>query len=153
MSFDQIDFERLISNVGIPAVFMLTIAYVVAKYAPKVVTAHLEFLNAAKRQGEQCLKLQAQHAESLLAILALMRDQDHPRGDPKYRDHVFSTVRTNQALMRFADTLEELTRGSTHEAQIAPHLRAIREILRDRLTRHRAPERSTDTDVPPPRPK
>ena len=139
MILGQIDYERLIGNLGVPAVFMLGVLYVLAKYAPKVVAAHLDFIEAAKRHGEQCVALQSRHEETLDAILELVAEKMDARGDAKYRDHVFSTVRTNQALVQFADVVEELARGSAQESQVAVHLKAIQETLSERPARRREP--------------
>ena len=136
MVFGQIDLERLIGNLGVPAAFMLAMAYMAIKYAPRVVAAHLDFIEAAKNQGQQCLKLQSRHAELLDAILDLVGEKMDPQGHMKFRDHLFSNVGTNRALSHFADVVEVLAKGSAHEDQIFPHLRAIRELLRDSPARN-----------------
>lgn len=137
MLLGQIDYERLIGNLGVPAVFMLAVVYVLLKYAPRLVAAHLDFIEAAKHQGQQCVELQSRHEETLDAILELVAEKMDPRGDAKYRDHVFSTVRTNEALLEFANVVEELAKGTPQEPQIDTHVRAIRESLLERPTRRR----------------
>ncbi len=125
----EIDYERLIGNLGIPAVFMLVLLYGMATQGPKLVTAHLEFLETVKLHSEQVLHLQEQHSETLDRIVDVVTQKLDPVGDARFKDHLFSNSRTNAALARYADVVEALLENGGQTMLVEPHLRAVRQIL------------------------
>ena len=58
-----------------------------------------------------------------------MADQQDPQGAPRFRDHLFSNVRTNEALLRYADALEALVQQTPQASVILSHLQSVRQIL------------------------
>lgn len=125
----EVDYERLIGNLGIPAVFMLVLLYGMATQGPKLVTAHLEFLETVKLHSEQVMHLQEQHSETLDRIVEVVTQKLDPSGDIRFKDHLFSNSRTNAALARYADVVEALLPDGGQTVLVEPHLRAVRQIL------------------------
>lgn len=118
----ELDYERLIGNLGIPAVFMLVLLYAMATQGPRLVAAHLDFLETVKQHGEQILALQERHTEAIDKISELMLQRGSSEGSG-------AAVTTHAALRRYADVVEAMLEGSRRGQLVQPHLRAVRQIL------------------------
>lgn len=113
--FADVDFDvwtHLVANLGVPAAILGVLLYVVVKYAPVVVAAHLDFVASAKNQLERILVLQEEQVRIIQAV-----SQD-------------ATARKNlaRALRHLAEAAQEYVRGTDKERVVAPHLAAILEV-------------------------
>lgn len=122
MLLAEVDYERLIGNLGIPAVFMLVLLYAMATQGPRLVAAHLDFLETVKQHGEQILELQERHTEAIDKISELMLQKRDGAG-------MEGTLATHAALRRYADVVDAMLEGSRRGTLVQPHLRAVRQIL------------------------
>lgn len=118
----EVDYERLIGNLGIPAVFMLVLLYALATQGPRLVAAHLDFLETVKQHGEQILDLQERHTEAIDKISELMLQKRDGAGAE-------GAMVTHAALRRYADVVDAMLEGSRRGMLVQPHLRAVRQIL------------------------
>lgn len=130
--------ERLISNLGAPVAIISLLVLAVAKWGPpiarrvadwieRLVGAHLEFIATARDQGERS-------AQALESVKVALADKLDPEGDPKYRDHLFSTFRTNRALAYMADAMMAAAeeQGEACARAVRPHFEAIKKALLSR---------------------
>jgi hypothetical protein len=102
---------HVVANLGMPAVIVGVLMYVVVRYAPQVVAAHLDFVATAKNQLERILILQQDQLRVIEAVGA----------DAGSRQHL------SRALRHLAEAAQEYVRGTGKEAAVAPHLAAILE--------------------------
>jgi hypothetical protein len=105
------DWTQLIANVGVPAVILGVLLYVVVKYAPALVAAHLDFVASAKNQLERMLALQEEQAR----LIRLVADDANGRSN------------VCRSLRHLAQAAQEYVRGTEKEVVVAPHLAAILE--------------------------
>ncbi len=106
---------QIVANLGMPAVIVGVLLYVVVRYAPQIVAAHLDFVATAKNQLERILGLQ----------------QDQLRVIEAVREDAGSRQNLSRALRHLAEAALEYVRGTDKEAAVAPHLAAILEACDD----------------------
>lgn len=112
---DLDSWTHVVANLGMPAVIVGVLLYVVVRYAPPIVAAHLDFVATAKNQLERILNLQ----------------QDQLRLIEAVREDAGSRKNLSRALRHLAEAAQEYVRGTEKEAAIAPHLVAILEACDD----------------------
>ena len=116
---------------GVFTTFMLLVIWKLVNLCvdevPKIRQGHVDFLDATKKQGDSL-------AESIKAISLSMTAKGDERGDPKYKDHLFSTYRTNLALAVLSDLIKDAAKAGGSEIFdiVAPHCDAIKEALNNR---------------------
>jgi hypothetical protein len=106
---DLESWTKLVANLGMPAVIVGVLLYVVVRYAPRIVAAHLDFVATAKGQMERILVIQ----------------QDQTRIFEAVRIDADSRRNLSQVLRHLAEAAAEYVRGTDKEAAVAPHLAAI----------------------------
>lgn len=128
MLFAQTDWlltlDRAVDRLGLPLVMLLVLGAMAWKtmrwLAPKierVFERHLAFLDGTNKV-----------VSKLDGIADMMVD---PNGGSKFKDHFFSTVRTNQALIHYGRAMRTLVEHLEPRiaAAVKPHLDAIEEVL------------------------
>jgi hypothetical protein len=102
------------------------IGALVWKYAPRLVENHVQFTATVVKQGEQMVVTLKKFSDTF-------SDLTETTGE-KFRDHHFSTLRTNRALLSMADAIaagaKEL--GPNVSEAVAPHIVAIKNAILSR---------------------
>ncbi len=102
---------QTVANLGMPAVIVGVLLYVVVRYAPPIVAAHLDFVATAKSQLDCIRALQ----QDQLRVIEAVREDDKSRQN------------LSRAVRHLAEAALEYVRGTDKEAAVAPHLAAILE--------------------------
>jgi hypothetical protein len=118
-----VDWEKLLAIYGPLGAFSGLFGYLIWRYVPRVVDNHVQFTDSIKDQGER-----ATNAIEKLTDLITSRFT----GDgEEYRDHVFSTHRTNKAINSMADAIQaganELDQKVSNA--VRPHVAAIKDAI------------------------
>jgi len=106
------NWTQIVANLGMPVVIVGVLLYVVVRYAPQIVAAHLDFVGAAKSQLERILVLQEDQQRLIQAVGSEAANRQS----------------LSRALRHLAEAAQEYVRGTDKEAAVAPHLAAILEI-------------------------
>lgn len=109
---DLDSWTHVVANLGMPAVIVGVLLYVVVRYAPPVVSAHLDFVASAKIQLERILSLQEEQVRLIQAV----------------SEEAASRAKLSRALRHLAEAAHEYVRGTEKEAVVATHLAAILEV-------------------------
>lgn len=97
---------------GVMGLFILLAIIALVKYGPKLIAAHLSFVESAKSINEiNCTVNQENRnvnksiGDSLKVLTESAVTSNDPKGDPKFEGHIFSTVKTNKALRLLAQAM------------------------------------------------
>ena len=120
---EPLNWHTLLIIYGPLGAFAALCAVGVIKYFPKVIESHLQFTEAVKSQGERTTAA----VESLSRLV-----QDRLSGDGlEFRDHAFSSHRTNAALGHLANAIQ----AGAHEVGehmgevVRPHVAGMKDAL------------------------
>lgn len=99
---------------------------------PFVVKKHFDSIDRLAETSEKAVALQEEHAANassmaaaMSALAASVQTKLDPVGDSKYRDHIFSTFNTNEALLHLACAAKECTDNPTAKALITQAIKAV----------------------------
>lgn len=135
-------FERLLNNYGLATVLVFLFGAVCWKVLPKfgekladwinrLVEAGITHVNKVS-DGVECLSVNMKENTEVMRDMrqSLSASQD-PKGDPKFKDHIFSTVGTNKSLLAFSRAAREACEHLPADKQrrITPHLDEIEKLL------------------------
>lgn len=96
------------------------------KYFPRIIESHIQFTEAIRDQGERTTAA----VESLATLVS-----DRLTGDgAEFRDHAFSSHRTNAALLHLADAVQAGAReaGSKFDESMRSHVSGMKDALTKR---------------------
>jgi hypothetical protein len=122
----ELNWHTLLIIYGPLGAFAALCAAGAIKYVPTIIASHLDFTNAVKSQGERSTAA----VESLSELVgSRLSGNGH-----EFRDHTFSTHRTNIALSHLANLIQAGAReaGEGIGEAIEPHVVGMKDALSKR---------------------
>lgn len=104
--------EKLFTQYGVSGTLIGLLAWLVIKYGPRLIEAHINFVGAIKQQSQTLTAATSKIAE-------------------KQAEHVESTEAAVRALRHACDAAEVAIGGHPRESELRHHLAAIRAVLTD----------------------
>ena len=104
------DWERIVGNFGLPLALIAGVAWLVWRYAPILVDAHVDFVRETKSQGERSTR-----ALETLSESQALSSTHHGK--------------THAALTRATEIVDSYAEGTPQAKQVRQHTDEIRRIL------------------------
>jgi hypothetical protein len=123
---DSVNWQTMLLAYGPLGAFASLCAIGAIKYIPSMIESHFRFTEAIRDQGERTTAA----VESLAALV-----RDRLAGDgAEFRDHTFSSHRTNAALSHLANAIQAGAReaGGKLDEAIRPHVSGMKDALSKR---------------------
>lgn len=98
--------DKLFANYGVSGTLIVLLVWALVKYGPRLIEAHIAFVQAVQAQGLQISQRQTKHAQQTQQALDVM--------------------------VHACDVIDTFARGSAHEGEIKAHVDAMRHVLSDR---------------------
>lgn len=123
---DVVNWQTMLLAYGPLGFFAGLCAAGAIKYIPAIIQSHLSFTEAIKSQGERT-------TAAVESLSNLVRDRLSGDGD-EFRDHAFSSHRTNAALSHLANAIQAGANevGANIGEVVRPHLAGMRDALSKR---------------------
>ena len=123
---EPVSWHTLLLAYGPLGMFAALCAAGAIRYFPKVIESHLQFTEAVKAQGERT-------TAAVESLATLVRDRLTGNG-AEFRDHSFSTHRTNAALSHLADAIQAGAReaGGKFDESMRSHVSGMKDALAKR---------------------
>ena len=125
----MLELIEFIKSVGFPIVAAIAIWKLLDRSANKLLDASL---HNSDKQADSMSRLADSHektADSLEKLTDIVSVKMDPSGDPKYRHHVFSAHKTEQALLRYADAFQAKADALGCGDTVRPHVAAMKHEL------------------------
>lgn len=101
---------KLVAEIGVTGTLGALVTFLLWRYVPRVIDAHLEFIKTSSDQGERIIAVQESLADRLTSNATFEK-------------------KTNMAMRQACEVIECFARGTPHEAEIKAHVRDIRATL------------------------
>lgn len=128
MEVTAFDWEKLLAIYGPLGAFSGLFGYLIWRYVPKVVDNHVQFTDSIQAQGERA-------TNAIEKLTDLITDRFSGDGE-EYRDHVFSSYRTNKAINSMADAIQAGANEMDQKVSnaVRPHIAAIKDAINSKNT-------------------
>lgn len=113
MQPDATTIDKLFTTYGVSGTLIVMLVWGLVKYGPRLIEAHISFVQAVQNQGVKVVDLNEEISE-------------------RQKYHAMQTQQALDAIRHSCNVIETFARGSPHEAEIKQQVATMRDILSGR---------------------